>query len=108
MPLPGSAGQQICTAQHFVDALRVVVDHHRELIGGRFVALGDQEIAHVACDVPGADASHAVFDADAAFWYEQTRACSAARLPLRLCERSVTPAAGARIAWLGGIFVRCA
>ncbi|SKW99425.1 Uncharacterised protein [Mycobacteroides abscessus subsp. massiliense] len=46
--LAGRGGQQIIAAHHLVDALRVIVDHHRDVVGDHTVAAAHHEIIHQA------------------------------------------------------------
>ncbi len=46
--LPRSGGQQVFAAHHLVDALRVVIDHYRDVVGGDAIAAPYHEIVDQA------------------------------------------------------------
>ena len=49
--LPGRRRQQVVSAHHLIDALRRVVDHHGEVVGGNTVAATDHEVIDDAGEV---------------------------------------------------------
>ena len=60
--LPEGAGQQIVAAQHLSNAHRVIIDDDGQLIRGRAVGLGDDEVAKIGGEVAGLGAGDEVVE----------------------------------------------
>jgi hypothetical protein len=50
--LPTCTGEQVSAAYHLGDVLRLVVDHHSELVGDDFVLAFDHKVAQLTLFEP--------------------------------------------------------
>src|SRR5690606_23167977 len=95
--LPWGAAQQVITPHHLGHALSVVVDHHRDLIRGRAVALSDQEVADLFGDVLALHPAQPILKLSHAGLSVEAHTSGLAALLFCLRDALVTAAASARV-----------